>query len=341
MPKFLKAIVQQLAIVVFCAGIGVVTSSIFSRGIQWVYLIDFAFYGALIGYPLWIGNALVGAAVRKFVPWNHKPVLTLWASFVTGLIYSILIIILINYLFYLYKHQGNFSLQRLFQEGFYTMLSELIIAFIITLIMYLKVFFNEWRLGLIENEQVKQLALKHQFEALKSQVNPHFLFNSLNVLTSLVETNQQQAVKFIKQLADVYRYVLESRDKDLLSFEEELKFTNSFVFLQRMRFDQGFSVEITMHDTKFLVIPLAMQLVLENAIKHNIISASQPLLIRVFEEGEYFVVQNNFQPKPTLDAVGYGLSSITQRYLHFTKLPVLVQKDTINFTVKIPKIRNT
>jgi hypothetical protein len=341
MSKALKIVVEQLIAMVLCAAIGIGTSILFSRDIQWAYLVDFALYGVLIGYPLWIGNALVGMGVRKLVPWNHRPVLTLWACLITGLVYSILAIIGINYLFYSFKYQGDLTLQKLFQEGFYTMLSELVIAFIITLIMYLKVFFNEWRQGLIENEQVKQLALKHQFEALKSQVNPHFLFNSLNVLTSLVETNQQQAVKFIKQLADVYRYVLESRDKDLVSFEEELKFTNSFVFLQRMRFDEGFSVEIAMLDTKFLVVPLAMQLVLENAIKHNIISASQPLHIRVFEEGEYFVVQNNLQPKPALHGVGYGLSSITQRYLHFTKLPVSIQKDNLSFTVKIPKIRNT
>lgn len=338
MSKAFKIVVEQLIAMVLCAAIGIGTSILFSRGIQWAYIVDFAFYGVLIGYPLWIGNSLVGTGVRKLVPWNQKPVLTLWACLIAGLVYSILAIIGINYLFYSFKYQGDFTLQKLFQEGFYTMLSELVIAFIITLIMYLKVFFNEWRQGLIENEQVKQLALKHQFEALKSQVNPHFLFNSLNVLTSLVETNQQQAVKFIKQLSDVYRYVLESRDKDLLSFDEELKFTNSFVFLQKMRFDEGFSLEIEMNETRFLIIPLAMQLLLENAIKHNIVSASQPLHIRVFDESGYLVVQNNLQPKPSLAGAGYGLSSITQRYLHFTKMPVLIQKDTEHFTVKIPKI---
>lgn len=338
MSKIGKIFVDQLIAILICAGISIFVASIFSQELQWNYFIDFAIYGVLIGYPLWIGNALVGVAVRRLVPWEKNPVITLWACLFMGLLYSVLAIVVINYLFYSYKYQGAISVERLFEVGFYTMLSELVISFIITLIMYLKVFFNEWRQVLVENEHVKQLALKHELEAIKSQVNPHFLFNSLNVLTSLVETNQQQAVKFIKQLSEVYRYVLESRDKDLVSIDAELKFANSFIFLQKMRFDEGLFVDIDLHDKRFQVVPLAMQLLLENAIKHNVISKAQPLHIRIFDEGGYLVVQNNLQTKPTLVGAGFGLNSITQRYRHFTQIPVLVEANTGFFSVKIPKL---
>ncbi|MDP4291774.1 MAG: histidine kinase [Bacteroidota bacterium] len=329
----------ELILLAICGLIGVVASTIFSRGIYWGNIDIQIFYGMLVGYPLFKGNYFWGDFMTRTFPWRKGPLRTLLICFASGIVISMIIIVLVNLLWYNLRSKEPVSLAVLFDQGFFVMISELIITIIITLGHYMANFFVEWKKLLIQEEQFKREALNLQFNALKNQVNPHFLFNSLNVLTSLVETDPPLAVKFIKQLSEVYRYVLEHKDKELIELSTELQFVNAFVYLQKIRFDHSLVVDITLDDVAGRIIPLSLQMLVENAIKHNIISEDKPLNISITAEEGYLVVNNNLQKKKVIHETGsIGLDNIRNRYAYFTGLPVVVEETNDRFTVKLPLI---
>ena len=195
----------------------------------------------------------------------------------------------------------------------------------------------------IEVTQQKDIAIKAtaSFETLKNQLDPHFLFNSLNVLSSLIEENSKKAQEFTVALSKIYRYVLDQKDKNLISVEEELNFAKLYVSLLKMRFEDAiiinFQTESDMNE--FRIVPLSLQLLLENAIKHNIISDQKPLQIDIFKEDNYLVVQNSFQKKQTFEkSTGIGLQNIIQRYNLVSNLEINIQQTEKYYTVKLPLI---
>jgi|GEM_PF-767458 len=181
--------------------------------------------------------------------------------------------------------------------------------------------------------------LQSQFETLRSQVNPHFLFNSLNVLTSLIKIEPDLAEQFTLRLSMVYRYVLENKDKDVVSLETELDFLNAYTFLLDIRFSGKMKVLVTLTPDKLQmkVVPLALQLLIENAIKHNTFSKKQPLLVKVFSEDDYLVVENNLQVREShIQSTGVGLNNIASRYAYFTDRKTISGVEGEKFVVKIP-----
>ncbi|MEQ9413384.1 MAG: histidine kinase, partial [Cyclobacteriaceae bacterium] len=216
--------------------------------------------------------------------------------------------------------------------------STLIVTFIISLFMHGRGFLQSWKLAEIEAEKAKQESIKANYESLKNQVNPHFLFNSLNALTSLVYEDQDKAAKFIKQLSEVYRYVLDSRNKEVVTLDEELSFMNSYLFLQQIRFGDKLKIENELKSMKGNVPPLALQMLVENAIKHNEVSQEQPLIIKLHSDGSNLFVSNNLQlkSKQINESVGVGLDNITKRYEFLSDRPVVIEKDEKNFVVKLP-----
>lgn len=180
-----------------------------------------------------------------------------------------------------------------------------------------------------------------KFDALKNQLDPHFLFNSLNVLTSLIDENPQQAQKFTTSLSKVYRYVLEQKNKELVSVDEELAFARTYMNLIKMRFEDSIVVDIPKmaQNPEAKVVPLSLQLLLENAVKHNMVTPSKKLHIRIFEEDGSLVVQNNMQKKQVIKkSSGVGLQNIRQRYYLLTNRQVHIVEDTKNFKVAIPML---
>lgn len=183
--------------------------------------------------------------------------------------------------------------------------------------------------------------ISSQFETLKSQVNPHFLFNSLNVLSSLIFIDQEKAAKFVRQLSKVYRYVLDHRDLDTITLSEELPFIESYIYLLKTRFDQNLSVEVNipMRVREKKVAPMVIQLLLENAIKHNVISKTRPLSVKldVSEDESYLSVANNLQLKSSTERSSHiGLDNIRKRYDYLSGRKVEIINDMENFMVKIP-----
>lgn len=177
-----------------------------------------------------------------------------------------------------------------------------------------------------------------QFDALKNQLDPHFLFNSLNVLSSLIEENTESAQKFTTLLSKVYRYVLEQKSKELVSVEEELNFARTYMTLVRMRFENSIVFEVEPNiNFEARVVPLSLQLLLENAIKHNQVTQDAPLKVKIFQQGNYLIISNNYNPKTVIKhSVGVGLVNIKQRYGLLTERKVVVEKSDAFFRVKIP-----
>lgn len=190
-------------------------------------------------------------------------------------------------------------------------------------------------------QQLERENLRAQFEALKNQVNPHFLFNSLSMLASLVHRDADLATKCIEQLARAYRYTLEQRDHDLVPLGTELAFIETYAFLLRLRFAQKFDLQFDLPATypAYQLAPLTLQLLVENAVKHNRMSAAEPLRVTISLEADELVVRNPLQRRPpthAAESTGVGLQNIVQRYRLLTPRPVRVHDAGLVFEVRIP-----
>ncbi|MDZ7878887.1 MAG: histidine kinase [Saprospiraceae bacterium] len=196
------------------------------------------------------------------------------------------------------------------------------------------------RQTLIEKEQLAKANLQSQLDGLKSQVNPHFLFNSLNTLTHLIPENPENAVRFVQKMSKVYRYILEMRDSSTTPLSTELVFLEAYIFLLKERFGDNFRAEINKNTEGVLhleIIPLSLQIVVENAIKHNIISTEKPLLIEVFIENNNLIVRNNLQRKNQVQiGTGTGLENIKNRYILVSDKTMEVIVTPQYFTIVLP-----
>lgn len=192
----------------------------------------------------------------------------------------------------------------------------------------------------VRAERLEKENLLSQFNALRTQVNPHFLFNSLSVLSSLVNKDPELSEKFIDRLSKAYRYILEQRDSDLVSLETELDFLKSYTFLLQTRFDHKFEVQVDLDATiirQTRIAPLTLQLLVENAVKHNRMSGKEPLLIRIEQQGEYLIVRNPYRPRgEQTSTTGVGLQNIANRYNLLTDKVVWAGEKEEEFLVKIP-----
>jgi ligand-binding sensor domain-containing protein len=186
--------------------------------------------------------------------------------------------------------------------------------------------------------QLRRETVESQFEALKSQINPHFLFNSFNTLIAIIEENPKLAVEYVEHLSDFYRSIIAYRERDFISLQEERGLVRSFDFLLKKRYEDGFRLEDRLNGQTGLIMPLALQLLVENAVKHNVISKSRPLTVEIFTEGDdYVVVRNNIQPKIKPEpSTRFGLQSLVHRYRLLGNRPVVVQNDGAYFSVKVP-----
>ncbi len=186
--------------------------------------------------------------------------------------------------------------------------------------------------------QLKREKLESQFSALKSQINPHFLFNSFNTLITIIEENPKIAVEYVEHLSDFYRSIIAYRERDFITLQEEMALVHSFHFLLKKRYEDGFHLVDHLNGQTGLIMPLTLQLLVENAVKHNVISATKPLTIEIFADPDgYVVVRNNIQPKIKPEpSTNFGLQSLVHRYRLLGDRPVMVEDNVAFFTVKVP-----
>ena len=184
--------------------------------------------------------------------------------------------------------------------------------------------------------------LVSRFEVLKNQINPHFMFNGLNALSSLVYEDQDLAVKYIDQLAKVLRYVLQAGKQEIVTLDEEIEILNSYIFLQKIRYNDNLVVDINLKNTvgDYYLAPLVLQMLIENAIKHNEITSDHPLKIKLSLEDKYLIMSNNVRKKETAlqESTHIGLSNIQSRYQALTDQKVRIEETENEFRVSIPII---
>jgi LytS/YehU family sensor histidine kinase len=204
-------------------------------------------------------------------------------------------------------------------------------------------FFKKWKESTIQQEELKRAHLALQYQSLKDQVRPHFLFNSLSSLATLINTDAEKATLFVHKLSDVYRYVLEQRESELVPLKDDFQFMEDYVFLQKIRFGENLQVESKLDlDPGRMVIPLSIQLLVDNAIKHNEISREHPLHITITSTAKgHVIVKNRLQRKEVSEAsLGTGLENLRKQIAWFSDDPLLVQEEKEAFIVRMPTFRN-
>jgi len=269
-------------------------------------------------------------------PWQLNPAVRFLIQLSTNIFFVLVMVVGSRFLVATLLYQ-NYEL--IFLEEMVVALTIIIITFVVVVIELGMFFLNRWRKSLMEIERFKKQSLQIRYEMLKTQVNPHFLFNSLNTLSSLVYSDQNTAHNFIRKLAKVYRNVLEYRGKGLVSINEELHALNSYIDLIKLRFSDKLDLEIEIDEKwgDYMVPPIIFQMLIENAIKHNVASVKNPLSIWVYVEDDYVVFKNTLKLK---SSKGYsskiGLDNICSHYQLVTDKRVIINETPEFFIVKIP-----
>lgn len=310
------------------------------KGLSWSDdIVPGFFMTMLYTLSLYSANTMVFAGAEVFFKRRRVlPVVRIVSGFLASFIISVIIIILLR-VFEDVVIEGHSWRQLIDKED----ISKYYIPVIITLIMsalgHVFYFYKRNQENRVKQQKIIAGTASAKFESLKNQIDPHFLFNSLNVLTSLIEEDADGAQRFTTSLSKIYRYVLEQRDKELVSIEEELAFAKTYMSLLKMRFENSIFFEMPEEVTnpEAKVVPLSLQLLLENTIKHNVVSDKKPLHIKIFEEASYLVVQNDFRKKEVLrDRKGVGLQNIISRYAILTTKQVTIEQTEKYFTVRLP-----
>jgi len=344
LQKEIQYIVKSIATgIIVGMGVSVVImglDALFGKNFHWdIKMLHEFFYNALFGLVLTIINSSFFDFLNHKVRWNPNRD---YYRILVGFFGSIPLTILGTWFVRLIIEVGfeNQSFETFSKnQQFSNYLGTLIITFVVSLIFHAIFLYRKLQENKFKEQKIIAGNASAQFETLKNQIDPHFLFNSLNVLSSLIEENPENAQRFTTSLSKIYRYVLEQKDKELVPLQEELNFAKTYMKLLTMRFENclTYSLPDSPIDDDAKVVPLALQLLLENTIKHNIVSDIQPLHISIFLEGDYLVVSNNHQKKEVLqNGEGVGLKNIINRYAIMTTKIVKVESDQATFKVKIP-----
>jgi sensor histidine kinase YesM len=289
----------------------------------------------------WTGAVLINHFLNQRIKWKDQPVLRSVVGITLLATYAVIAYVLVNYFMYFLKYgalpSGGWNLGA--RSSFFTVLISINISLIFTAIG----FFKAWKHESITAEKLETEMLAYRYESLRNQINPHFLFNSFNVLSDLVYADQAQAVKFINQLSDLFRYVLDSRDKELVPLADELNFMNSFIYLLKTRFEDKLDLKIELEaDPGELIVPMTLQLLVENAVKHNEVSEAFPLQIRIRRSGDYLEVENSLKIKKVgEDSKNTGLKNIIQQFSYFTDRQVEILNADGKFSVRVPILKST
>ncbi len=340
MKKLFKDIITAFAIgiLIFLA---VILVSYFNgnRWTQEELLRDFV-VNQLFSVSLYMANNYVINYMRQTYGERLFQLKNLVLAVFCGIVITIITIFLIN-MFLAVGIYGQLIQEFIETQSFEQYWLALLITALVMSVFYAFVLWKKKQDKKVTESRIIAGTASAQFDALKNQLDPHFLFNSLNVLTSLIDENPNQAQKFTTSLSKVYRYVLEQKNKELVSVEEELTFAKTYMNLIKMRFEDSIVFEmpesISNPDAK--VVPLSLQLLLENAVKHNMVTPTKKLHIRIYEETGTLVVKNNKQLKQVVKkSSGVGLQNIKQRYYLLTDRQVQVNDGVSDFNVAIPML---
>lgn len=286
------------------------------------------------------GNIKLHQLLDRLHPWGKLPLRRFLIQFLASGVYSL---VCINICYYFLKT----LFIGLPPDGEQMLLLNIygLLFFIPVMSLNFGVYFMQrWKKAALRSEQLQAENLKSRLESLKVHIDPHFLFNNLNVLSSLIDIDTEDAHRFLDKFAEVYRYVLQHRDEELVELDTEIEFIHSYIYLfqQRLNRQLKISIDYQAANPSHHIPTLAVQMLLENAIKHNIATVSQPLTIRIFlEEERYIIVENTYQPKNREYSAlpKSGLENIKKRLAYFSDEEMVISQNDGKFTVKLPLLK--
>ncbi len=330
--KFLIAnIILSLLIVVFLFENQFHDWKTFSISFVWAFAITIT---------QWIGHQYINEKLNRRFSWISRPLKrTIYGViFIVG--YAVIAFLLVQLVMYSLingKIPDQFW-RWLIHSSVYPMIISFTVSFVFTSIGFL----SHWKESVINAERLKTEMMNYKYEALRNQINPHFLFNSFNVLSDLVYDDPAIAVKFIAQMSTLFRYVLDSRDKELVTLIEEMDFIKAYIYLLRMRFEDkliiGIDVDAAPDD---FIVPMSIQLLIENAVKHNEVSKAHPLSIKIVKQNGRIKVTNELRIKHVgKDAKEIGLKNIRQQFGFFTEKEIEIENTETDFSVSLPVLKS-
>lgn len=336
---FFKSLIRGFVVSIVIAGFFICLEIVFGRKVHInVALFREIGYYCLYGITLTLLNGIFFDYLNHEIVWNKYKKIRIIIGVFGSMFLTIFGIFLIRFFIKVFLENSSFAdfIQGENRKNYFisTMISMVVSLFFHTVYFYKKSQENK-----VKEQKIIAGTASAKFESLKNQIDPHFLFNSLNVLSSLIEENPDNAQRFTSSLSKIYRYVLEQKDKELVSVEEELSFAKTYMNLLKMRFENSVFYEVPEQilNLEAKVVPLSLQLLLENTVKHNIASESKPLHIRIYEKGDYLVIENDYQKKEVLqDRKGVGLQNIINRYSIITNRKVRIEQNEKYFRVEIP-----
>ncbi|TJY36205.1 2TM domain-containing protein [Pontimicrobium aquaticum] len=341
MKTFIKLVSISLIIAFILFVIDIVFDYVSNKEVVYnMHLVKVFGYYVLYSFPLTLVNASFFDYLNERVVWDRYKKYRLAIGFFGSIVLTIGTVFLIRMFHRMVLEEVSYEtfIETESLSFYYT---ALIITIAVSLFFHAFYFYQQLQKNKIKEQKVIAGTASAKFDALKNQLDPHFLFNSLNVLTSLIDENPENAQKFTTSLSKVYRYVLEQKNKALVTVDEELEFAKTYMSLLKMRFEDSIVFEIPEKalNPEAKVVPLSLQLLLENAVKHNMVTSSKPLHIKIFESNGLLVVENNLQPKQIVKkSSGVGLDNIRQRYNLLTDKKVNINQQADSFAVAIPML---
>jgi len=302
------------------------------------FLVTFVWFFSIC-FTQSLGLGTIYRFLDKKISWMEAPVKKVFVQIFAFLFYSIGAYVLVMFANY-YVWTGILPAQSwdwVVKSIPYTVVISLIISLIFTAID----FFSAWKRSVIQAERLKAEMMAYKYESLRNQINPHFLFNSLNVLSDLVYDDQATAVKFIRQLSDLFQYVLDSRDRELVPVKDEIDFIQSFIFLLKTRFESKLEILLDVEaNSDEYIVPMTLQLLIENAVKHNELSESFPLCISIKKNRDYLEVHNGLRFKNAGEnSKKTGLKNIMQQFAFFCDQPIEIITSPDSFLVRVPILK--
>lgn len=338
MKNFIKELPKATIITICIYFVLILINALAGKKIDLNHLFTTLLYTMLYGYSLYFSNAYLFQYLdRVFIKERFST-----KRIIIGALSSFIVTIVVIFLLRVFEDvvvEGRSFKAYLSEENPLNYVVSIVITFCVTVSLYAFHIYKSYKENQLKEQKVIAGTASAQFESLKNQIDPHFLFNSLNVLSSLIEENPDNAQKFTTSLSKIYRYVLEQKDKDLVSVQEELVFAKTYMNLLKMRFENSITFELPENYAypEAKIVPLSLQLLLENTIKHNVVSEEKPLHIKIYNKNDFLVVENNLQKKETLqDRKGVGLQNIVSRYALLTKRKIVIENNSKVFAVQLP-----
>lgn len=298
--------------------------------------------GFLIGFFLYISSSLTFLLIRKIIPEDPYYIRRMILFIPCSILTTIIVVYSINFFFYSFSSQLSYSPFLKKQSlGYYT--NFIIISIICSVLIYGFNFYKYYKESQLKMHAQIANEATAKFESLKNQIDPHFLFNSLNVLTGLIEEDPTKAIDYTNSLSRIYRYILEQKNNTTVSVSQEVSFARNYINLLKLRFEDAITCQIDdeISQTNGRTVPLALQLLLENCIQHNVATENAPLHIYIRTDRKNLIISNNLQEKRNnSSSTKIGLNNIIERYKLISTQQIKIVKDNHNFIVKLPILPN-